>query len=283
MTELTLFMVVFSLQIILLSAYFPSRVLARARYIQQHYPASTHPRLYPKSMDHYRRTMHWYGAINAINFVLGWVLLYFIHSGELLGERGVHPLLPWGYFMLQMIPSQLLELFGLRLAKLMKQHDDRTKKTAQLAPRRLRDHISHSMLVAVAFSYLGFVVLGLYVEGLDDLGNSKTLAMAGVLLVGFVIFWLLSRWLVKGSVKDPYQSAADRTRTVKMVIQTFGYTLIACCVFMAMALLIDTQNMKSVMPIMMSVFLQLLVVISMGFMLNKCRIEDINFDVYKAS
>lgn len=40
-----------------------------------------------------------------------------------------------------------------------------------------------------------------------------------------------------------------------------------------MTLLIVTHDMKAVMPIMMSVFLQILVFISMGYMLNKSQIE----------
>ena len=283
MTELTLFMVVFSLQIILLSAYFPSRILARARYIQQNYPASTHPRLYPQSPEFFNRTMTLYFGVNAANFVLGWVILYFIYTGDLVGEEGINPMLPWGYFMLQMIPSQLLEWFGFRMAKLMKQQDQRTVKTAQLKPRRLTDHVSPMLLAAVVLSYVGFVFLGLFLENFEITSNSKTLIMSGILLGGFMIFWLCAWWLIKGKTKDPYQSSEDRQKTVRMAINTFCFTLIACCGFMALTLLIEAYELKAVMPIMMSLFLQLLVIISMGFMLNKCRVENIDFDVYRAS
>lgn len=281
MTELTLFMVVFSLQIILLSAYFPARILKRAAYVLQHYPSSTHPKLYPKGSDYFSRIMQWFLWINSTNFVVGWVIMYFIYTGQWVGEKGVNPMLPWGYFMLQMLPSQMMEFFGMRLAKLMKQQDSRTIKTAQLAPRSIMNYLSPWLLGLVFFSYISFIVIGSYVEHLAGTSNSKTLIMSGILLIGFVLFFLFSKWLINGKVKDPYQSADDRHRSVSKVIHTFCYILVACCLFMLMTLLIETYDMKAVMPIMMSVFLQMLVVISMGYMLNNCRLEDMNFDVYK--
>jgi magnesium-transporting ATPase (P-type) len=283
MTVLNLFMVVFSLQIILLSAYFPARILKRAAFVLQHYPSSTHPKLYPKGSGFFSRNMKYFFWINLFNFIFGWVIMYFIYTGQWVGEKGVHPMLPWGYFMLQMLPSQVMELYGMRLAKLMKQQDSRTIKTARLAPRNIFNYISPRMIVLVSLSFLSFAGTGLYVENPTSITDSKTFLMSGILMVGFLIFYFFSKWLINGKVKDPYQSAEDRHKSVSKVIHTFCYTLVACCLFMLMTLLIETYEMKTVMPIMMSAFLQLLVVISMGYMLNNCRMEDINFDVYKTN
>ncbi len=283
MTELSLFMVVFSLQIILLSAYFPWRVLKRSAYVLENYPASTHPKLYPKSSEFFTRNMNIYRWLNGINFILGWVILYFIYTGQWVGEEGVHPLLPWGYFMWQMIPSQLLEVFGMRLAKLMKQQDQRTIKTAQLTPRGILDYVSPHLLSLVPLTFLAFMILGLIIENQTLNSSTKTLSMCGVLVVGFVFFYAMSKWLIGGKVKDPYQSNDDRHKTVSMVIKSFCYTLIACHVFMMLALMVEAYQLKSVMPIMMSLFLQMLVIISMGFMLNNNCLKDMDFDVYKAN
>ncbi|VAW45429.1 hypothetical protein MNBD_GAMMA02-169, partial [hydrothermal vent metagenome] len=48
MTNLTLFYVVFITQILLLSIFFPGKILQRMRIIQKKYPKSTYPKLYPK-------------------------------------------------------------------------------------------------------------------------------------------------------------------------------------------------------------------------------------------
>ncbi|WP_223789755.1 hypothetical protein [Marinicella meishanensis] len=282
MTELNLFLLVFGLQIVLLSAYYPWRVWQRARYIVTHYPASTHPKLYPNSSRSFIRSMNWFNALHVINFTLGWVLVFLLHQGIWSVENGVNKLLPWGYFMLQMLPSVLWDVFGLKMAKLMQKADTRTIKSAQLTPRRLTDHIAPGLLTAVLLSYVAFLLIGYWVEGFEFSTNSKTTLMGGILLAGYALFWVMAKWLITGGGKNPYQSAAERHHAVATNIRTFAYTLIICCVFMLITLLIDTYEMEAIMPILMSVFLQLLVIVSMGIMLNKCRIENINFDVYKA-
>jgi len=51
MQEQLIFYVVFLSQILLISFYFPRKVLQRIRFIVETYPPSTHPRLYPVSVD----------------------------------------------------------------------------------------------------------------------------------------------------------------------------------------------------------------------------------------
>lgn len=283
MNEVTLFMLVLMTQIFLLSVYFPSRILHRSQYVLENYPATTHPKLYPKSSQYFKRAMTLYKWVNILNVMLGLALLYFIYNGDLVGEKGINPMLPWGYFMLQMIPSQLLEFFGMRLTKLMKQQDQRRQKSAQLKPRKLTDYVSAKLLAAVILSYFGFILVGLYLEDFVISSGSKTLVMSGILLIGMLFFIGLSRWLIRGKVKDPYQSERSRHKVVSMVIKTFCYTVIACSGFMLMTLLVVTFDLKTIMPIIMSLFLQLLVILSMGFMLHNNRLEDIDFDVYKSA
>ena len=283
MTELDVFKLVFIGQIILLSAYYPSRVLQRASRLRNDYPASEFPRLYPKGMAFFNRSMRFYQLVNGFNFVLGWVLLYFIHSGDLLSDGRVNPLLPWGYFMIQMIPSQFLEFYGFKLAKLMKQQDQRTTRSAQLTPRRWQDYVSPGLMGLVILSYLGFVSLAFYLDDFTISTDSAGFLMSVILLLGFGVFFALSAWMIYGKKADPYQTSEDRHRSVGLVIRTFCFTLIACTIFMALTLTFETSGLKAIMPILMSVFLQCLVFISMGYMLNNLRLEDINFDVYRAS
>lgn len=283
MTELDVFMLVFITQIFMLSAYYPSRVLQRAARLRSDYPASEFPRLYPKGMGFFNRCMRFYQLVNGFNFVLGWVILYFIHTGDLLSDGRVNPLLPWGYFMIQMIPSQFLEFYGFKLSKLMKQQDQRTTRSAQLIPRRWQDYVSPGLMALVILSYLGFVSLAFYLDDFTVSTDSAGFLMSVILLFGYGLFFALSAWLIYGKKADPYQTNEDRHRSVGLVIRTFCFTLIACTIFMALTLTFETSGMKAIMPILMSVFLQCLVFISMGYMLNNLRLEDINFDVYRAS
>lgn len=282
MTELNIFMVVFTAQILLLSAYYPSRVLSRAKYILKNYPPEVYPKLYPKSEAFFSRSITIYKYINVFNFISGWVLWYFIYSGDLVADDGINPLIPWGYFMLQMVPSQWLEFYGFKLSQLMKQQDTRTTRSAKLTPRSFKDYVSPKLIGLVVLSYLAFVALAFYLDQFEFSSDSKGFLMSAILLLGYGLFLVLSAWLIYGKKGDPYQSQKDRQKTVGLVIQTFCFTLLACVAFMAVTLVSEVTGMKSTMPIMMSLFLQFLVVISMGYMLNNVRMEDIDFNVYKA-
>ncbi|MGJ8663496.1 MAG: hypothetical protein ACSHWU_07590 [Marinicella sp.] len=281
MTNLSIFYVVFMAQILLLSVYFPVKLIKRMKFIHKEYPARTHPKLYPKSTNFYKKSINMYSTLNALIFIVGCVVVYFIYEGSLVGEKGVNLMLPWFYFMLQMIPTWLLEIFGFKMSKLMKLEDTRTKKSAQLEPRNLLQYISPYLLLTVILAYVGFATFAFYLEGFEFDIEGKAFLMCLILLMGYVFFFVLMAWLIYGKKQDPYQSSKDRIKAVSMVIKTYCYTMIICAFFLAFTLAVISLGLKSLMPVAMSFFLQFIVAISMGYMLANNRIEDIDFDVYK--
>ena len=182
MTNLSLFYVVFITQIFLLTVYFPSKLIQRMRFIQKNYPASSHPKLYPKSTDYYQKSIQWIGLFNVLIFILGWVIVYYIYEGSLVGEKGINPMLPWAYFMIQMMPTWMLEVFGFRMSKLMKQEDTRTQKSANLRPRRLFQYISPLLFGIVIFAYLAFALFAFSLEDFKFEFGSKAFMVSLVLL-----------------------------------------------------------------------------------------------------
>ncbi|TDR19457.1 hypothetical protein [Marinicella litoralis] len=282
MTNLSIFTLVFMTQIFLLSVFYPGKLLQRMRTIQKKYPESTHPKLYPKSTNYYQKMSSFYGIINGLIFILGWVIVYYVHEGSLVSEKGINQMLPWVYFMIQMIPTWLLEIFGFRLSKLMKQEDTRKQKSATLAPRRLTEYVSPQLLSAVIITYFVFVVIAFYIEGCKFELDGKAFQMSVILLLCYAFFFGMMSWLIYGKKPDPYQSKTDRIKTITLVIKTYCYTMMACAFFMVFALAVSIHGLKSMMPVAMSLFLQFIVVISMGYMLHNNRLEDINFDVYRA-
>lgn len=252
------------------------------RLIQEKYPASTHPKLYPKSNNFYKNSTRFFGLFNALIFITGWIILYFINEGALVGETGINPMLPWAYFMIQMMPMFILEIFGFRMSKLMKQADTRTIKSAKLAPRNLFQFISPALLAVVVIAYIGLVIFAYALEGFEFELGSKAFTVSIALLLGYLFFFGMIAWLIYGKKLDPYQSHEDRIKTVSLVIKTYCFTMIACAFFLGFAVAVSTFNLKSLMPTAMSFFLQFIAVLSTGFMLHKSRLEDIDFDVYKA-
>ena len=223
-----------------------------------------------------------YLLINSINFILGWVIVYYIYEGSLISEKGINPMLPWAYFMIQMIPSQLLEFFGFRMSKLMKLEDSRTNKSATLQPRHLFQYISPILFGTVIMAYFGFVLFAFYLEGFSFVLGGKAFLMSLILLLGYIFFFTVILWLIYGKKPDPYQSTKDRVKSVSLLIKTSCYTMIACAFFMGFTAAVSAFQFKAMMPVAMSVFLQFIVVISMGYMLQNNRLEDIDFDVYKS-
>ena len=282
MSELTLFYVAFIIQILLLSIYFPRRILSRMRYVMTNYPESTHPKLYPQSINVVEKLRRNYFVMNAFNVCLGLLILFFIYKGSLIGEEGVNPMLPWAYFMIQMLASMYLEFKGFKFAKMMKRADTRRNKSADLQPRKFFDYMSPMLFVAVLAAYIASVGFVFYLEENPTNFPNTALLLSLILLVGYVVFFTVISWMVYGKKCDPYQSQKDRVRTTKLAIQTQGYVLIAVASFLSFSAANKVYQFNGIMPVAMSVYLQILVVISMGYMLQKNRLKDIDFDVYKA-
>lgn len=281
MSELNLFYLVFITQIILLSVYFPSKLVARIRFIMANYPEETHPKLYPKSQNLFKKALKTFQKINMINFVIGWVILLLVFKGVLLIDGKVHPMLPWGYFMLQMLGSQYLEVSGFKFAKLMKQADTRKVKSADFQRRKFFDYMPPLLFGTVILTYLAFVGFAFAIVDVEAGALGSTIALCVILLLGYALFFAMILWLIYGKKQDPYQSQTDRIRTTRLAIKAQCFVMIMTAGFLAFAVAHERYGLSAALPVAMSVFLQLLVVVSMGYMLQNNPIKDFDFDVYK--
>ena len=64
MPEHIFFHLVFLSQILLISFYYPRKILNRMRYVFETYPPSTYPKLYPKPIEYYTKAPRNYRSIN---------------------------------------------------------------------------------------------------------------------------------------------------------------------------------------------------------------------------
>ena len=64
MSEHTLFHIVFLSQILLISAYFPRKILGRMKYVFETYPPSTYPKLYPVPVNVVEKGLRTYRIMN---------------------------------------------------------------------------------------------------------------------------------------------------------------------------------------------------------------------------
>ena len=135
MPEHTFFHVVFLSQVLLISLYYPRKILSRMRYMIEKYPPSTYPKLYPKPIEYYKKARRNYRIVNLFILLAGLLILAVLLGYSRSGEWD-HAIASW-YFLVQMFPMLLLELSSLKEFKLMRYLNSRTTRKAELHPRRL--------------------------------------------------------------------------------------------------------------------------------------------------
>ena len=73
-----LFYISFLSQIILMSYYFPNKLLERMQHVLTTYPPTTYPKLYPKSVEQYQMAQLAFKYVNRFILLLGFLILYAI-------------------------------------------------------------------------------------------------------------------------------------------------------------------------------------------------------------
>ena len=102
--DLLLYIVLFS-QIMFFSYYYPRRMLIRIHTIFKNYPPSDFPKLYPESIDKYKKSAKRYQIMNHFMIGLGLGLILWFYVTPRTGEWD-QAIVFW-YFMIQFIPNIL--------------------------------------------------------------------------------------------------------------------------------------------------------------------------------
>ena len=276
-----LFYFVFLSQIILVSSYFPRKLLGRMKSVLETYPPSKYPKLYPKPIEVYETRQRIYRIMNQIILVAGFILMFAVGLWDYSSDGTVSDFFPFVYWMVQVIPLMLMEISGYAYFKLMRKADLRTRRKAELRPRRLFDFISPTIFGTAIFMNIACILYYLYIDqfqfhwGSDAFVTSITLIAMNTFFAG-IIYWNLS-----GKKLDPYQSSKDRTRQIEATVKSLVFVSIGASIFIIVAAVINEYDLDYLEPSIMSLYLQLIALVSLGTLLRTLRIEDINFDVYK--
>ena len=105
--------------------------------------------------------------------------------------------------------------------------------------------------------------------------RAAVLTATNLLLVGVGAFTLFTR------TRDPHQSAADRVRKLSASLSSLLYCSMALSVFFVTAAADAVYDIDYLDAVVMSVYFQAVVWLSLGYVLRHVRIEDIDFEVYK--
>ena len=125
------------------------------------------------------------------------------------------------------------------------------------------------------------IVVDLYVHDFEVSLGHDTMQRTITLIVtnGFLV--ALGAWLIYGRKLNPHQSVEDRARHVRGALTSFAYCSMVMSTFFAINAIDDVFDMDFLDAAIMSLYFQIIVALSLGYLLRSQCIEDMNFDVYK--
>ena len=275
MPDQILFHLVFLGQVILISFYFPRKMLRRTEYVLKTYPPSSHPNLYPEPIEFYEKARRNYRNANVFILLVGLLLMAVLIGDLPSGEWDVGSMV-FPYFMLQFFPLMLIEVKSFKYYRLMRKTDSRATRRADLHPRRLFDFISPKVVGIAALVYFAFIGLILYVRQFDFPWFGGYWNIVGVTASNLFFAGIIA-WNLYGRKQDPYQAYEDQKRQIELVAKQMVFMSIAATAFIAIEVILASLDLRDFQPTAQSLYFQLIAVIC----LRTLRIDNINFEVYK--
>ena len=271
--DLLLYIVLFS-QIMFLSYYYPRRMLIRIHTIFENYPPSEFPKLYPESIDKYKKAAKRYLVMNHLIIGLGLGLILWFYVTPRTGEWD-QAIVFW-YFMIQFLPNLGLELWTMKYHKSMRLLNQDAQKKAVLQPRRLTDFVSKELLGTAAVIFVIFVGFIVYVDQFDYPwfgGYLNVLIISGTyLFFGSIIYRAMY-----GKVKNPHQSYEDRKIDIQTLIRQCLSMAIAVTLYAMLQISLRAFGLEAFKAITISLYFHVIGFLAMQW----SRLNSINFDVYK--
>ncbi len=282
-----IFYIAFLGQIFLVSYYFPGKILARIKFVRETYPPEQYPRLYPKQENQFAVGFQRYKLISRIIFGLGFVILFmvmFVVDQATFADDGyVSEAFPAVYGMIQFLPLVALEISEFKQFKLMRQANVSPTRTADLRRRGLFDLVSPRLFFLALTVLLGAIVFDLYVHDFDFSTGRDSIQRMLVLVATNLLLVVLAAWLMYGKKQNPHQSADDRIKHIGVALHSYLYVSMALSVFWMTQAADDLYDLAFLDATIMSVYFQVIALLSIGTLLRNMKLGDTNFEVYRDS
>jgi len=277
-----LFYILFLSQIILISYYYPKQIIKRIESVLKNYPPESYPKLYPESPEKVIAAKARYQLLNQIILLIGLVLLgaYGLMSTDYDDNQKHAEGLPLMFGMVQFIPFMLLEVSGCRQFRLMRNANKCTSRTAALTPRRLFDYVSPLFIFTAVVLIFAYLFFNLYIN--DFVITNSFLIQIFALGLVHVLFIGLTIWHLTGKRLDPHQAVKDRSNQTEFSIKSMVSVSIFFSLFLMANEALDFYQLGYIEIMINSIYFQVIAFFGIGSMLKTVRIENINFEVYKA-
>ncbi len=278
-----LFYIVFLGQILLTSYVVPKVMLSRMGALLERYPPSTHPKMYPKPVEHYRIGHAVFKWANRLIFMLGFVVLFAVYKldhGTFADDGYISEAWPAAYGVIQFLPLMWLEFAGFQQSRLMRAANTSGTRKADLRPRRLLDYVSRGLLTLAA-TMLAFVIcFDLGVHDFKLAWGSDAIQRDIVIVITNAMLAAMGYWHLHGRKLDPYQASDDRVRDVRVKLNSLLLVSTALSFFMVFQVAEDVFDLDYLDAPLMSLYFQLIVAMSIGYVLRAINPADIDFSVY---
>ncbi len=280
------FLLLFLSQIFLISYYYPNEFIKRVSYILDNYPPSEYPKFYPKAYGYDsdmagKARLNFYRKMNIFAALVGFAILSWM---LITGYRpdGSEEMLILFYFMLQVAPLMLASKSTMKHYKLMRQANENSVRRADLQPRRLSDFISLKYLFLAVLLYAAQLVYYLYWKDFTVSDDPEAIAtIAGIAAMNLIYIGVVIR-IMYGKRLDPHQSEKDKLKTIGIVVKSTLAASIGVSIFLIINLYVQTHDLHHYQPILMSIYFQLIVSIGLNIEFNNYRVDDVDFEVYRA-
>ena len=272
-----IFYLTFVSQIVLISYYIPSRMLGRMSFLLETYPPDRYAKLYPVAEAYYRIGFAAFRWANRVIFLIGFGVLAAIHRFGPMEDGTISEAWPAAYAMLQVLPMIGLEFLTCRQFALMRKSKGANVRKAELRPRRFFDLVSPTLLVVALVLFVGALVLDAYL-----LQEIRWPVIAGLTL-GNLFMVSIGLWQFFGRKQDPYQNSEDRRRQLRAQWTSLLMVSIVMSIFYMTHSADQIFALDFLDAPLLSVYFQVVILLSLSYLMHSLKIEDIDFEVYRSS
>ena len=271
-------------QLYLLSYYYPKLFIKRIEYVLTNFPEADYPKLYPSADGHgkVQKGLARFKLITRSILLLG-ILLLALATIDGLALRGeIKDSMVTLFAMLQFIPFMLIEISELKHYKMMRAENIGPRRSANLTPRHYFDYISPIKFAFAVIMFAVYITFNLYRNDFDLSFGSDGLITLVTIVGVHIYFAVVVIWIMYGKKLDPHQAHKDRDTHIGTVVTTTVHVSIAANAFLLIYGLLQHYQLDQYEAMALSIYFQLCAYLGLGTLLKNNKVENINFEVYKA-
>jgi hypothetical protein len=291
MGETLLFCFVFLSQVLLISWFYPTRVIGNSRYVLRNFPPATHPKLYPYPLESLER---WHRNVARFNLVM--VIAGLLIIGLILGtlgggwDAGIFAssrkkdwveLIVIPFFLVQFVAGLVyMNSWSCKILRAMANAPPPRVRTTELRRRRLVDFVSPALLAVAALTNVAFIAFVLYDYRRFELPGFKAVGVIGSVAFVLIVFSVTVGIALRAPKPDPYQAHLDRSNMISRVVKQALAFCIAYPVLLTVWLTIKIFDPDLLEPVIASLYCQG-IALALLWPSYSYRVDKVNFDVYR--